>query len=165
MTRLLSSLLLIFTLFTACGQKSFDKKLKEMYAYTVPLIQPDTLSQKIQSKELIILDTRTVGEFEISHLPEAQFLDYDNYSEEDFINIPKDAEVIVYCSVGYRSERVGEKMQKLGYTNVKNLYGGIFEWKNTDHQVVNNKGMATDSVHTYNKNWSQWLEKGVKIYE
>jgi 3-mercaptopyruvate sulfurtransferase SseA len=70
----------------------------------------------------------------------------------------------VYCSVGYRSERVGEKLQKLGYQNVYNIYGGIFEWKNEGMQVVNRQNQPTDSVHTYNKNWSKWLLKGVKVY-
>ncbi len=76
----------------------------------------------------------------------------------------KDSPIIVYCSVGYRSERVGEKLKSAGFKNVKNLYGGIFQWVNEGHPVVNKKDHWTDSVHTYNKNWSQWLTKGIKVY-
>jgi len=57
-----------------------------------------------------------------------------------------------------------EELLELGYTNVKNLYGGIFQWKNDGFDVVNNQSMVTDSVHTYNKSWSKWLVKGVKVY-
>ena len=67
--------------------------------------------------------------------------------------------------MGYRSERIGEKLQKMGFTNVKNLYGGIFDWKNQDFEVVGMDNLATDSVHTYNKSWSKWLYKGIKVYE
>jgi rhodanese-related sulfurtransferase len=150
---------------SACGQKSFDKKLEGMYRYTVPLITSDSLKTKLENSSVILIDTRSESEFEVSHLNNARMLIYDSYSESDFDDIPMDAEVIVYCSVGYRSERIGEKMQKMGFTNVKNLYGGIFEWKNTDHTIVNENGVATDSVHTYNKDWSHWLKKGIKIYE
>lgn len=165
MNRSVSVIFLMFLMFSACGQKSYDKKLESLYRNTVPLISPDSLSSKMDTNNLLIIDTRSIEEYEVSHLKGARFLDYDNYTDEDFNNIPKDTEVIVYCSVGYRSERIGEKMQKLGFTNVKNLYGGIFEWKNTDHNIVNGNGTPTDSVHTYNKDWSQWLIKGIKIYE
>lgn len=165
MKKFTNILIFVLGISAACGQKTFDEKLQQLYANTVPLIVPDSLKTKLANQNIYIIDTRTQKEFEVSHLPNARFLDYDNYSKKDFNDIPKDAEVIVYCSVGYRSERVGEKMQKFGFSNVKNLYGGIFEWKNTDKTIVNMKGVETDSVHTYNKNWSQWLEKGVKIYE
>lgn len=101
----------------------------------------------------------------MSHIPNAIFVDYDNFSGEAVQGYDKEAPVIVYCSVGYRSEKIGEKLEELGFSNVRNLYGGIFDWKNKGHEVVNSAGLETDSVHTYNENWSQWLKKGVKVYE
>lgn len=160
-----SLIILMLSLSTACAQKSFEEKLEGMYANTVPLIATDSLKSKLENKQIYLIDTRSQKEYDVSHLPQARFLDYDDYSKKDFKDIPKDAEVIVYCSVGYRSERVGEKMQKFGFTNVKNLYGGIFEWKNNENKILNSNGVLTDSVHTYNKNWSQWLTKGIKVYE
>lgn len=154
-------LLLIISTFSSCAQKTFDQKMESLYKNTVPLIKADELKSK---KEVIILDTRQPEEFQISHLRGAQLIDYDNFKMKDVKDIDKDAEVIVYCSVGYRSERIGEKLQKAGFTNVKNLYGGIFGWKNEGLEVVGQKEQPTDSVHTYNKNWSQWLYKGIKVY-
>ena len=80
-------------------------------------------------------------------------------------HIPKNKEIIVYCSVGYRSERIGEKLLDMGYTKVYNLHGGIFDWKNQSQIVVNDLNLPTDSVHTYSKAWSIWLHKGIKVYE
>ena len=51
-----------------------------------------------------------------------------------------------------------------GYTNVYNLYGGIFEWKNANFKVVDTLGNNTEKVHTFNKTWSKWLQKGKKVY-
>ena len=78
--------------------------------------------------------------------------------------ISKDATIIVYCSVGYRSEKITKKLNKMGYKNVSNLYGGIFEWVNQGHKVYDDKNNNTLKVHTYNKRWSKWLRRGVKIY-
>ena len=45
--------------------------------------------------------------------------------------------IVLYCSIGYRSEKIGEKLVEMGYGHVFNLYGGIFEWVNRDLPVYN----------------------------
>ena len=89
---------------------------------------------------------------------------YDHFQEYKLKDIPKDQPIVVYCSVGYRSERIGEKLQEMGFTQVYNLYGGIFDWKNRGMEVENMEGEPTEKVHTYNKKWGQWLLRGEKVY-
>lgn len=156
-------LLMLVVSLSSCGQKTFDEKMQSLYKNTVPLIKADSLNQQLG--EVILLDTRAPEEYRISHLPGARLVDYDNYKVKDLKDIPKDAPIVVYCSVGYRSERVGEKLKANGYTNVQNLYGGIFDWKNTGKEVIGSNNMPTDSVHTYNKSWGKWLFKGIKVYD
>jgi rhodanese-related sulfurtransferase len=48
--------------------------------------------------------------------------------------------------VGYRSEKVTEKLQKAGFTQVSNLYGGIFEWVNQGYPIVNQSGATSDVI-------------------
>lgn len=137
-----------------------------MYRGTVPLIKSDVLKESLKkSSTPILLDVRSQKEYEVSKIPGARFIDYDTFKNKDVKSLPKDAEIVVYCAVGYRSERIGERLLKMGYENVKNLYGGIFDWKNQGYEIINSHSLPTDSVHTYNKNWSQWLYKGVKVYE
>lgn len=162
----------VFFLFLGFGlqaQKTdpaYVKKLDEMYAETVPLVHPEDLQQLMeQHPDIVVLDTRTKREFEVSHIEGARFIDFDGFRKKDVADIPADAKVVVYCSVGYRSERIGEKLQKLGFGDVSNLYGGIFEWKNQGHDVVNKGGEETERVHTYNKDWGQWLNEGEKVYK
>lgn len=151
----------------ACGQQTYDQKLQSLYNNTVPLVKPQEVKEKLNRKDVVVLDTRSAKEFSVSHLPDAQFVGYDHFDITQVKDIPKDKEVVVYCSVGYRSEKVGEKLKEAGFQNVSNMYGGIFQWKNEDYDVVNQKGKVTDSVHVYNKRWGKWLEegKGIKIYE
>ncbi len=149
---------------SACGQRTFDQRLEAMYRNTVPLIKPAALDSLQQQRPVVLLDTRTSEEYAVSHLPNARFVNYDTFEVADVADVAKDAEVVVYCAVGYRSERVGEALQKAGYAHVQNLYGGIFAWKNAGQVVVNTRGQPTDSVHTYNRNWSKWLERGINTW-
>jgi len=148
----------------ALGQSDFDRKLQSLYKNTVPLIRTEALLTEISKSDVVILDTRSAEEFNVSHISGALFLDYDSFKPEGIKNIDRNSKVIVYCSVGYRSERIGEQLLKLGFKDVSNLYGGIFDWINNGKPVVNKAGITTDSVHTYNKEWSRWVKRGVKIY-
>jgi rhodanese-related sulfurtransferase len=152
----------------ACGQQTYDQKLQSLYGNsTIPVIKPQEVKEKLNTQELVLLDTRSAKEYSVSHLPNAKFVGYDNFDISIVQDIPKNKEIIVYCAVGYRSDKVGEKLKKAGFENVKNMYGGIFQWKNEDFEVVNQQGEITDSVHTYNQRWSKWLEegKGIKVYD
>jgi len=142
----------------------YTKKLNRLYKNSVPLVEAEEAGEMMSNTEdILILDTRTEREFEVSHIEGAQFVDFDSFKKKDFEGVDKDKPVLVYCSVGYRSERIGEKLQKMGFNNVHNLYGGIFEWKNRGHNVVDNSDAKTEKVHTYNADWGQWLDKGVKV--
>lgn len=160
-------LISFFQTLVACGQQTYDQKLQSLYKNTIPLVQPQEVNKKLNQKEVVILDTRSAKEYQVSHLPDAKFIDYVRFDISQVKDIPKDKEVIVYCSVGYRSEKIGEQLKEAGFQNVSNMYGGIFQWKNEDFDVVNQKGAITDSVHTYNKRWGKWLQegKGIKVYE
>jgi rhodanese-related sulfurtransferase len=148
----------------SCQTKDYKEKLESLYNHSVPVIKTQELTQEMASKELVILDIRSEEEYEVSSIKGARLIDYDDFSTKEVEGIDKNANVIVYCSVGYRSEKVGEKLLEMGYKNVKNLYGGIFQWKNDGFEVINSHGLPTDSVHTYNKAWSKWLLKGVRVY-
>ncbi len=151
-------------IFTACGQQSYDSLLHTLYEHTVPLIQAEALDSLQQHKNVMILDTRAPEEYQISHLPGALHVGFEAFDVDQLEDVPRDQEIVVYCTVGYRSERIGEQLQQAGFKQVKNLYGGIFAWKNRDLEVVNPEGQPTDKVHTYNALWSVWLKKGEKVY-
>ncbi len=147
------------------GQKKLDKALNQLNTDSVPYIFVSELEQA--NDKTVFFDTRKKEEYEVSHLKDAVWVGYESFKEEAVIHkiTDKSTPIIVYCSIGVRSEDIGEKLQKAGYTNVKNLYGGIFEWKNQGHSVYKNKTTVTDSVHTFNKQWSRYLNQGIKVYD
>ena len=146
------------------AQNSIPQVLKKLNQETVPYIKVKDLKDK---KNLVFLDAREPKEFNVSHIRNAIPVGFDHFKSNTITATVKDksATIIVYCSIGVRSEKIGEKLLKMGYKNVYNLYGGIFEYKNHGGKVVNNHNKVTDSVHAYNKAWSIYLTKGIKVYE
>ena len=153
----------LFLTTTVLGQKKLERTLDQLNSESVPYIYVNELKQ---TPTLIFLDTRKQEEFTVSHLKDAIWVGYKNF-EEDSITAKitdKTTPIVVYCSIGVRSEDIGEKLLKAGYTDVKNLYGGIFEWKNQGNAVYKNNTTETDSVHTFNKQWGKLLNQGIKVY-
>ena len=100
----------------------------------------------------------------MSHIQDAIWVGYDDFDLSRVGEVEKNQKIVVYCSVGYRSEKVSEKLIEAGYEDVANLYGGIFEWRNQDQEVVDEQGQ-TNKVHAYDKVWGVWVTKGEKVYE
>ncbi len=137
----------------------FEKEVDSYLNYSVPAI---TVKNLIQIKDdVILLDAREVKEFEVSHIPGARYVGFDDFDESVLSDIDKDKRIVVYCSIGYRSEKIGEKLKKLGYTNSYNLFGSIFEWVNEGQPLVNKEGVSTHKIHTYNEKWSKWVTEGL----
>ena len=147
------------------SQETMSDLLKKHNTRSVPYISVQELA--MPKTEAIILDAREPKEYDTSHIKDAICVGYDFFELDSITKkVPnKDAKIVVYCSLGIRSEDIAEKLKKVGYTNVFNLYGGIFEWKNKDFIVYNSEETETENVHTFSKEWSQWLTKGVKVYE
>jgi rhodanese-related sulfurtransferase len=146
------------------AQSSIPQLLKNLNKQSVPYIKVEELKDK---NNLIYLDAREPKEFNVSHIKKAIQIGFDHFKIQNVTSTVKDknATIVVYCSIGVRSEKIAEKLLKSGYKNVYNLYGGIFEYKNTGGKVVNNQNQETDSVHAFNKEWSVYLTKGIKVYE
>jgi rhodanese-related sulfurtransferase len=145
------------------NSKAYELMLKALYKKTVPTISCTDLQK--EQKNVVLLDTRPKPEFNISHLLNARWVGYNDFDLNRVSDLPKNSPIVVYCSVGYRSERIGEKLLAAGYTNVKNLYGSIFEWVNQGNVVVDSVNRPTNRVHAYSPAWGVWLQKGEKVYK
>jgi rhodanese-related sulfurtransferase len=137
--------------------------LNTLLSHTVPEISVAEL--KKNKDNFILLDAREEEEYAVSHIKEAKYIGYDYFSADSINQFPKDKPIVVYCSVGYRSEKITEKLEEMGYQEVYNLYGGIFEWVNEGNEVVTGeKAVPTEQVHAYDRVWGTWLKQGEKVY-
>ena len=161
MKQLLTVLFLLTSIISISQQKvgneNFDKMLSSLLSHSVNEVVP----ADCHNKSIIFLDAREKEEYNISHIKNAIWTGYNTFKIKNIQNIPKNTQIVVYCTVGCRSEKVAEKLEKAGFINVSNLYGGIFEWAHTGHTVYNDIGV-TNNIHTYNNEWGQWLTTGNK---
>ncbi len=145
------------------AQISIAETLERFNKGTIPYI---TSSELNSTENQLLLDTRSWKEYQVSHMKNAFWVGYEKFDSDRILKaVPnKQTPLVVYCSVGVRSEDIGEKLIILGYTNVKNLYGGIFEWKNQGYPVFDSSGKKTSKVHAYSKHWGKLLTNAEKVF-
>lgn len=81
-----------------------------------------------QEQNYIILDVRTVEEFDDKHIPDAINIPNETIGSEEISELPdKNQLILVYCRSGNRSKQASEKLVALGYTNIVE-FGGIIDW-------------------------------------
>lgn len=131
---------------------------KAVYHGLVDLILEESIpyvySKDIDIKNDLILDTRSREEYEVSHIPNAIWVGEESF---ELPNIEGDTKIIVYCSLGKRSELHGEQLIENGYTNVYNLYGGIIEWHNDGLITIDSSDITTETIHPYSWFWGLWI--------
>ncbi len=131
-----------------------------------------------QDNSPLLLDARKAEEFEVSHLPGAQWVSPHatsalrstesgsgrspllvSCSGTDSL-IPFNRPIVVYCSVGYRSARLAQRLQTVGYHTVWNLEGSLFAWVNAGYPVYQGD-RPVQQVHPYSALWGALLRPSV----
>lgn len=143
------------------SSKTYQFMLQTLLAHSVP--EQAVVALDTAHRQYLWLDARTQQEYAVSHIRGAHWVGYDDFTIE---RVPhsQDRPMVVYCSVGYRSEKIAEKLIEAGYQEVYNLYGGIFEWVNQGYPVYDAQG-ETNRVHAYNRMWGVWLRAGEKVFD
>ncbi len=96
-------------------------------------ITTDELKSRLDAGEKpVLLDVREDSEraeFNIGgkHIPVGKI---QAVQVDDLDDLNKDEEIIIYCRSGNRSGIATHVLEMLGFTNVKNLVGGMLDWNN-----------------------------------
>jgi rhodanese-related sulfurtransferase len=77
-----------------------------------------------------LVDVREESEFARDHLPGAIHLGKGIIERDIEARVPDlNAEIVLYCGGGFRSALAADNLQKMGYTNVISMDGGIRDWR------------------------------------
>ncbi|MDQ6954731.1 MAG: molybdopterin-synthase adenylyltransferase MoeB [Mariprofundaceae bacterium] len=91
-------------------------------------ITPNELKNMMDTNaDLYVLDVREPHEISICAIEGSNKIPLGDVSER-YLEIPNDQTVVVHCKMGGRSAQAVEFLQSKGYTDVKNLAGGIIRW-------------------------------------
>jgi rhodanese-related sulfurtransferase len=98
----------------------------------------DQVKAKLDKKEPFhLVDVREESEWAKDHLPEAIHLGKGVIERDIEQRIPQtDAPIILYCGGGFRSALAADNLQKMGYTNVASMDGGIRGWRDKGYPLT-----------------------------
>jgi rhodanese-related sulfurtransferase len=84
-----------------------------------------------------LVDVREESEWARDHLPGAVHLGkgiLERDVEERFPDLT--TEIVLYCGGGFRSVLAADNLQKMGYTNVWSMDGGIRDWRRKKYPLT-----------------------------
>ena len=82
----------------------------------------------MQQGKVHVLDVRDEYEWNEKHIPGAIHT-FVGYLEENLPQLPKDADIVVHCSVGHRSGLAVSILKRHGFIRAFNMLGGITAWE------------------------------------
>ena len=134
------------------------------------------LNDENTAKSVLLLDVRESEEYEISTMPNTIHVlpsQNDLSFVLDKIKNSGISKVVAFCSLGYRSSMMAQKIYtelktdpdfNISSVEIYNLEGSIFKWANEDRKVVDKDGHDTKFVHPYNMVWGKFLDSEKRKY-
>lgn len=87
--------------------------------------------------KFMLIDVREESEFAKDHLPGAVHLGKGVIERDIEARVPDPKkELVLYCGGGFRSALAADNLQKMGYTNVMSMDGGIRGWREKNYPLV-----------------------------
>lgn len=139
--------------------KSTKEWIREEFP-KVAAIDVPTLAERMRKKETtpLLIDVRAEAEFKVSHLRGAVRAETEKALVAALAKREEGQAVVLYCSVGYRSAAMAERLRVLGHEDVSNLEGSLFEWANRGLPLYRGK-KRVEVVHPYDEDWGRLLER------
>ena len=129
---LLALILALSVLVTACSASAATQSIE--------LVSPADAAQVIADDPagLVILDIRTLKEFNEARLADAIMVDFyaDDFADQ-LDALDKDVPYVMYCRTGNRSVEAVKTMKELGFVEVYEIDGGIVNWFEQGYPIVN----------------------------
>jgi rhodanese-related sulfurtransferase len=101
-------------------------------------IGTDEVKAKLDGGErFLLIDVREESEWAKDHLPGAIHLGKGIIERDVEERVPEQSTpMVLYCGGGFRSALAADNLQKMGYTAVLSMDGGIREWREKGYRLV-----------------------------
>ena len=98
---------------------------------------PEIKKRMDHGDKFLLVDVREESEYAKDHLPGAVHMGKGVIERDIEMRVPDlNTEMILYCGGGFRSALAADNLQKMGYTNVISMDGGIRQWREKGYPVV-----------------------------
>jgi rhodanese-related sulfurtransferase len=98
----------------------------------------DEVKAKLDRKEkFLLIDVREESEYAADHLPGAVHLGKGIIERDVEALVPdQNTPMVLYCGGGFRSALAADNLQKMGYTQVLSMDGGIRGWREKGFALI-----------------------------
>jgi rhodanese-related sulfurtransferase len=98
----------------------------------------DTIKSRLdRGDKFLLIDVREESEWAKDHLPGAIHMGKGVIERDIEAKVPDlNAEMVLYCGGGFRSALAADNLQKMGYTNVISMDGGIRGWREKGYPLT-----------------------------
>ena len=111
----------------------------QIFESTEIIVISDAELTEIQDTDYILVDVRTIEEYESGHIQDA--IHFDFYSESlqrEILSLDKSSSIILYCRTQNRSTKTANYLKENGYKEIAVLEGGITSWIKNGNDLVYN---------------------------
>lgn len=133
--------ILILLLVAACGRSQSAQPVnagpEPEFSSGTPYVSVDELKQAMdQNANMVILDARPMQDYHMDHISGAISMPF--YEVEDrHSELPRDTWIVAYCACPRaEAEEAASILRNNGFTKVKVLYDGYFEWLGRGYPVT-----------------------------
>jgi rhodanese-related sulfurtransferase len=85
--------------------------------------------------EVVFVDCRELNEWNLGHVPGAIYISRGRLEQNIEAAVEREKKIVVYCANGNRSVLAAETLEKMGYTDVASMSGGIREWADAGGEI------------------------------
>lgn len=111
----------------------------------------------------LLVDARSPAEHAVSHLPGAVLAVAGGGDLDTLTGGEPRRPIVVYCSLGFRSARLAERLAEAGHTEVYNLEGSIFVWADEGRPLYRGE-REVRQVHPYGAIWGRLFLDPRKVH-
>lgn len=121
--KLTALFIVILIILSACS--NVDEKTDMGY---VKISAEEAKSMMDNNKDVLVVDVRTMEEYDAGHIENAILIPNETITDAPPKELADlDAQILIYCRSGNRSQQAAEKLIEMGYTNIFD-FGGIIDW-------------------------------------
>ena len=116
---------------------AFLKLVQDAKSRVKELTVDDVKAKLDRGEEFHLVDVREDSEWAADHVKGATHLGKGVIERDAEQRLPdKSAEIILYCGGGFRSALAADNLQRMGYTNVYSMDGGIRDWREKKYPLT-----------------------------
>ena len=115
--------------------KTYSQMMAEAKTRIHEVTPRQVLDMQQRGEPVVLVDIREVQEVNAAKIPNSVHVPRSHLESRIEAQVPRDANVVLYCSSGSRSALSADTLQAMGYAKVASMAGGIRAWADAGGEV------------------------------